>query len=440
MNIASNAMRHHVGGGSPGIDRRQADLSFLDFTWSKRTLMQGGKPVKLTPKETLVLGVLLRHAGSIVSIADLITEGWGDEPVGPESLNRCLSGMRRKIATICDHLRTHHRLGYSLVLDVKTIDRALVGNTLGDVDRVLRTAGRLTGLFSAECCAAALCVLRNALDLGLDDPKIHSAIAEIEYAKLQLGHVAPRAAAVAAMSAARRATAGGVEDAKAMSILSVLRVAYENDHDAIQLMDHAIEIAPNDLEVLFRGLLVYQIVRGSIPAPLSQAVRFTHANYAVGEDFGGQAVLGIGMLLAGRIEDARDLAAQGVALFPYDHRVLLLSALIENRLGDHEAAIEYARTLCQTRSRGAGQSEYLLATLLHMAGYVDEATSLLEATINDPRSIRPSAFAAVALHAIRGPADGAAMFERARAAGCPHVSWFPGAAGMQALTELRVTV
>ncbi len=435
MNVETTAEWRKPGSEARDPDARRTDLAFLDFIWTRRTLTKAGRPIKLTPKETLVLGLLLSRAGQVVAISDLITGGWGDEPVGPESLNRCLSGLRRKVPTICEHLRTHHRLGYCLAVDVRKIHPTQPEGAGLQVENVLRTAERLTGLFSAECCTAALRVLRNSLELGLEDPRIHAAIASVEFARLDLGHVAPRSGAAAAISAARRATANGESDAKSLSLLGMLRVVYNNDLEGLRLTDVAAEITPNDLEVQYRRLYAYRVAG---IAPIYSAEVFTSENYRLGDEFGGHAIHGLGLLHQGRIEDARDVAVQGIAQFPYDHRLLILAAMIESALCDHEAAIEYGRILCQTRSQGSGHSEFLLALHLQRGGYVEEAVALLEKTLNDPGQFRPSAFAAAALHQIKGPDAGADMLQRARAAGCLHVEWLPAAAGMIVPEELRL--
>ena len=429
MNIATTPPRQGEDLLRPSreTDGGRTDLEFLDFTWSRRTLSQAGTPIRLTPKESLVLGLLLARAGQVVPISELITTGWGDEPVGPESLNRCLSGLRRKVPTICEHLRTHHRMGYCLDLAVRKIKPGQAANPGDQVSKVLRTAERLTGLFSAECCAAALRVLRNALEVGLEDPRIYAAIAEIEFSRLMFGHAAPRSAAAAALAAARRATGQGAPDARVLALLGLLRVTYGDDVGGLQMTDEAFEIAPDDPEVQRRRQVAYQAVGVLLELP---KVPGFPGPYAVGEEYDSRALNGISLMQLGQTEEAREIVQQGIALFPYDHRVLMLGAMIESRLGDHEVAIEYARTLCQTRSRGSGQGECLLAMILHLGGHGDEAEALLDATLKDSRSFRPSAFAAAALHYIRGADAGADMLERARTLGCPHVRWFTMASGM----------
>ena len=434
MQLENGVRRLDARVGSPEAENRRTDLAFLDFVWARRTLTRAGIPIKLTPKETLVLGVLLANAGNVVSTGDLITAGWGDEPVGPESLNRCLSGLRRKVPTICDHLRTHHRLGYCLAIDVRRVSNGPDERSPQRAQAVVRSAERLVGLQSAECCIASLRVLRNALENGVESPEIHAAIAEVEYLRVMNGHVAPRSGCAAAVSAAKRVGTTGILGARALSVVGMLNAVINRDLDSLALLDQARAMAPEDHEIAFRRVYAYASL-GRAPEPPCFP-DLTGEDFMLGDDFTPRSYLGVHKLIAGRIEEAQDIVRQGIALFPYDHRVLLLGALLETQLGDHETAIEYGQILRQTRSRGSGHAELLLAFLLHRGGYVEEASTLLETTMADPRSFRPSAFAVLALQAISGSAAADAMLERAQALGCPHVDWLLIASGARNLGRL----
>ncbi len=215
----------------------------------------------------------------------------------------------------------------------------------------------------------------------------------------------------------------------------MLRVVVNRDLEGLAQLDRAGELAPGDYEILFRRFNSYSAAGLALPDPVPVAEDLGHRH---GEDYGPKAIIGISRLIEGRLEEARDVALRGISLFPYDHRSLLLGAMIENRLGDHETAIEYARLLCETRSRGSGQSEAILAFVLHHGGYVAEAEEVLGAVLGESRKTRPSAFLAVALHRINGVAAAEEMVAKAIAVGCPHLHWIARAAGIPALVDPRL--
>ena len=70
MNIATTPPRQGEDLLRPSreTDGGRTDLVFLDFTWSRRTLSQAGTPIRLTPKESLVLG--LRYLCRLVNALD----------------------------------------------------------------------------------------------------------------------------------------------------------------------------------------------------------------------------------------------------------------------------------------------------------------------------------------------------------------------------------
>jgi DNA-binding winged helix-turn-helix (wHTH) protein len=415
------------------LHRRRTALAFLDFTWVNGTLARGGMPIKLTPKETRVLNRLLASAGNVVRAEDLLTAGWGDEPVGPESLNRCLTGLRRKAPTLCGHLQTHHRLGYCLAVEVRPMGDAGAGVDAHDVAAILRTAGRYVGLQSADCCASALRVLQNALESGIDRPELHAWITRIGLIRISNGHVAPKSGLATVQSSARRA--GALLGPRTLSLLGMLQVAIDQDRTGIALVERACELAPDDAVNAVRHRLVHSIVN---QAPLATTSDLELTGARSGNDFTAQAIFGMLRLLEGRIEEAHDLARRGISRFPFDHQLLALGALVESRLGDHAAAIDYGRSLCETRALGAGQGQCLLAFLLHRGGYADEAARVLAEATGEGRPFRPSAFAALAALVIEGGDACEAMLARARAIGCPHTHWLMRASGVRWPVAMRL--
>lgn len=114
----------------------------------------GDALLSLTPKEMAVLALLVDAGTTPVTTDRLITAVWGDDPVGPESLHRCISTIRKKLAEHHDGptIATHHRIGYSLAIP---IHRDIRPDSAADAAELLRQAMELaagrtrTGLLRA---------------------------------------------------------------------------------------------------------------------------------------------------------------------------------------------------------------------------------------------------------------------------------------------------
>ena len=396
------------------------DFTFLDFTWKDRTLIWKGTVLKLTPKETAVVDILLRNSRRVVPLDKLIEAGWGDEPVGTESLNRCISGLRRKVWFFSEHLQTHHRIGYSL--DVETIPLQGLRSTQASVDvaSAVATAWGFLGLQSSECCAAALRFLRNKVDRGVTDPDVFATIAEVELARVINGHASPKSAAAAAVTAARRVIAGGRPHARAMSVIGFLNVVVSGDSTGLDLLEDAVNADPRDFEIRFRKAWALRSLNiEDIDLP---DVEFSDATL-IAEDYDYRSIMATRYLHEGKIDEAREISLRTVNYFPYHARNMFAALTIEYLLGDVEAAIKLARDYGDIRSRNHNQTAPLLAFLLYRGGHTEEATAVLEAALGDTSQFRPSAFAVLAMRPIQGEAAAASMLRKAKASGCPHLCY-----------------
>jgi DNA-binding winged helix-turn-helix (wHTH) protein len=81
--------------------------------------------LRLTPKEVGLLTALSDASGGIVPTQALIDRVWGEEPVGEESLARCISILRGHLARRTPEpiIETLHRRGYRLVPAVERFGR-----------------------------------------------------------------------------------------------------------------------------------------------------------------------------------------------------------------------------------------------------------------------------------------------------------------------------
>lgn len=102
---------------SPVMVLETADLK-LDV--NSKVVTKGDETVKLLPKEFILLEVLMRHQGQVLSTEDLISHVWGmDSQIAPETVRSHVKALRKKI----DHpsqqsiVTTVHGMGYKIETD-----------------------------------------------------------------------------------------------------------------------------------------------------------------------------------------------------------------------------------------------------------------------------------------------------------------------------------
>ncbi|MGC9158091.1 MAG: winged helix-turn-helix domain-containing protein [Terracidiphilus sp.] len=108
------------GSSATGADRLGCEpgYSFAGFRLdSDGTLWRGSTVVHLPPKELAALRLLLAHAGQIVSPARLRQALWGDVHVTADSVPRCLSSLRARLAPD-ECIQTVYKRGYRFAAEI----------------------------------------------------------------------------------------------------------------------------------------------------------------------------------------------------------------------------------------------------------------------------------------------------------------------------------
>ncbi|MGB6688051.1 MAG: winged helix-turn-helix domain-containing protein [Terracidiphilus sp.] len=97
----------------------ETGFSFGDFRLEPDgTLFRGLAVIHLPPKELAALRMLLAHPGQIVTPAQLRKELWGDTQVTDESVPKCLSSLRARLAP-AEFIQTVYKRGYRLSVEVQ---------------------------------------------------------------------------------------------------------------------------------------------------------------------------------------------------------------------------------------------------------------------------------------------------------------------------------
>ena len=95
-------------------------ISFGGYRFDVETgrLWSGTKEVRLTPKASAVLKVLVTHAGKPVTKEDLFASVWSDTAVSDDALTSCIQELRKALGDDAKQPRfieTRHRRGYRFV-------------------------------------------------------------------------------------------------------------------------------------------------------------------------------------------------------------------------------------------------------------------------------------------------------------------------------------
>lgn len=93
------------------------------FDFETGRLWSGARELRLTPKASAVLKVLLEHAGKPVSKEDLFASVWSDTVVSDDALTTCVQELRKVLdddARQPRFIETRHRRGYRFVAPLST--------------------------------------------------------------------------------------------------------------------------------------------------------------------------------------------------------------------------------------------------------------------------------------------------------------------------------
>jgi TolB-like protein/Tfp pilus assembly protein PilF len=110
-------------GGKTRHDEGDVTFGAYRFDGGTGRLWTGTREIRLTPKASAVLGVLVTRAGEPVSKDDLFSLVWADTAVTDDALTSCIQELRRALdddAKQPRFIETRHRRGYRFVATVST--------------------------------------------------------------------------------------------------------------------------------------------------------------------------------------------------------------------------------------------------------------------------------------------------------------------------------
>lgn len=83
-------------------------------------VMKGNVPIKLLPKEFILLEVLMRHCGVVLSTEELIDHVWGsNSDIAPDTVRSHVKSLRKKVDSpeLPSIIKTVHGMGYKIEAD-----------------------------------------------------------------------------------------------------------------------------------------------------------------------------------------------------------------------------------------------------------------------------------------------------------------------------------
>lgn len=164
----------------------------LSVVPENRTLAVGDKRVRIEPRMMAVLVTLYASAGQVVSRNDLVQECWSGAPVGDDSINRAIAGVRRSFHALGVTevaIETVHSAGYVL-----RIDKAPKFHAEGvheEISEALHAGYNSWRIAKPEPDLETIQRLRTAATLSKSDPEVFGMLAftlrhAVEYAPADL--------------------------------------------------------------------------------------------------------------------------------------------------------------------------------------------------------------------------------------------------------------
>jgi transcriptional regulator HilA, main transcriptional regulator of SPI1 len=397
---------------------------FGPFCLEGGVLRHGDDPLRLTPKEAGLLTALSEASGGIVPVPALLDRVWGDEPVGIESLNRCISTLRANLARLTPEpvIETLHRRGYRLVPAVRHFGRDHTGTLrpLGatphrGAEDLFRQALQLLGRRTPAEFALALSRLEQAAGVDPNYLPAISAIADVHISIAMRRYDMPRHAGAQAVRAAESVLARFPESGAPLAVLGFAQAVIDGRPEGLELLDRAVRLGPEAWLVRFyRGW-----TRAGHGAFAQAIADFEEALRLSPMDPGLAAPFGYVLLCAGETDRALRFLHEAVKALPLTttvHGVLAIVASVAER---HEDAIAHAE---QAMLLGESSPIFgpVLAYALARAGRVEAGAAQLDSLLARDGLGPPPALLAPAEFALGRPERARVALTRAEEEGCPY--------------------
>jgi len=217
-------------------------------------LHAGAEAIPLTPKERVVLVALAEAGGQPVSAERLIEIGWGSQPVGSESLHRCISTLRTKLSAHAGRNAIVNVYGEGYRLDGR-LAKLAIQPPIAEAPELLRQAMEVLGRRSRpeyELVRARLARLRATHPDYLPG---HIFAAHTEIAVASNAFELPLECGARAIAIADHILRQQPRSGDGLAVRGFVTAVIEGQHGGMDELDEAILVEPrNWLARYYRGL------------------------------------------------------------------------------------------------------------------------------------------------------------------------------------------
>lgn len=387
------------------------------FSFWEGHLRFGGELIPLTPKERAVFAILVAAGGEPVPSEALIQQVWGESPIGSESLHRCMSTLRSKLARRGAEAAIITLYGYGYRLGV-------------EIDSTGSTAPAETGQFAMEGFRQAMEILgrRSKLEVDLGRRRLAQVRADYlaflpafvfgahaEIVAVLLTYDDPAECGQRALALAADILARDPESADALAVRGFVAAVILGERLGFDDLDQAVaRQGSNWLVRYYRGWALAG--RGDFSEAIGD---FETALREHSEAHGILGAYAYVLFCAGKSAEGLELLRNASGPAQLWASVNAAHAMIASTLGLHEEAISAGRRVASIPHMSGTLVSSLAFALAH-AGQKDEARTMLKQIVDDAgMGAAPVMIAPV--HLALGDAEAArAVLERGEASQDPY--------------------
>lgn len=376
----------------------------------------GGELIVLSPKERAVISALAESGGQPVSIERLIETVWGERPIGTESLHRCISTLRGKLAGCVGERAIVSIYGFGYRLTVSVARDAAPERELGsDPQELFRQAMEALGRRSRPEVELASLRLGRLCAAHPDYLPAHAFSGHLQITLALNTYAPPREAGGRAVALARQILDRHPRSADALAISGFVAAVIEGRGEGLAELDGAVAAEPRNWLARF-----YRAWALAGHGRFGEAIDDLDAAWTVVPE-------GVGLIpsfayvlhCAGEPERALAMLRQAQDVIRLSPAANAAHATVASCMGFHEEAIAAGRRAAEVPQVSATLSS-ALAFALARAGRLDDARRALAEIMDGPAGdLAPSMGAAVWL-ALGEAGRAIAELRRAEVECCPY--------------------
>ena len=361
---------------------------------------------------------IFKNYNRVCSIESIIASVWNGRIASNESLNRCVSTLRKKLGADAHCIFTHHGHGYRFyVPGERAPEPSSAMKNADSVYAVIAQGRELIGFRNAHNLDAARQFIRNWVAANEPCADGCAFTAEIETMRAIRGFIDPLSAARMGVHSAGMALKLRPGHPLATAIKGWFEAVSLGVASRAEQIDHAIVASPHDPRLRVYRALAYA-VEGDLQAGLTALSSIE--NFGRSGAIPSGAVLRTALLsLSGEIEEASKSIRANMTMFPWDPAAFFVSSIIESAIGNFEEALRHAK-IADKINGGGGFLHHNVAYMTSCAFGKDAASEAFNDFDATLEYAPISSLSVPAVLALRGEEQAQAFLMTAIARGCPN--------------------